>query len=119
MLIAITLSAAVFIAYATLILFYHRGWNAIPDLQSQSNLSTKVSIIIPARNEEQNIVSCLFSLQHQTYPKNLWEASVVDDHSTDNTWQVLQDFTYQEMRCQKIKLSDYINESDRRKAYKK
>jgi 4,4'-diaponeurosporenoate glycosyltransferase len=47
---------------------------------------TSVSIIIPARNEAQNLRPLLASLKSQTYcPK---EITVVDDHSTDNTRDV-------------------------------
>lgn len=42
-----------------------------------------ISVLIPARNEEHNIVRLLIDLQHQTY-KNV-EILVYDDESTDNT----------------------------------
>jgi chlorobactene glucosyltransferase len=42
-----------------------------------------VSVIVPARNEERNIVGCVESLLTQTYPK--FEVIVVDDGSTDET----------------------------------
>ena len=44
-----------------------------------------VSIIVPARNEEDNLSSCLESLLHQSYPKELYEIILVDDDSDDNT----------------------------------
>jgi cellulose synthase/poly-beta-1,6-N-acetylglucosamine synthase-like glycosyltransferase len=47
--------------------------------------STRVSIIIPARNEESNITDSLCDLECQDYPKHLMEIVVVDDHSTDST----------------------------------
>ena len=46
-----------------------------------------VSVLIPARNEEQNIERCLNSLRNQLY-KN-YEILVLDDNSTDNTLRVL------------------------------
>ena len=42
-----------------------------------------ISVIIPARNEENNIRQLLEALQQQTYPAGLTEIIVVDDHSTD------------------------------------
>ena len=44
-----------------------------------------VSIIIPARNEENNIERCLDSLMLLNFPKEKLEVIVVDDESTDNT----------------------------------
>ncbi|MFX6230461.1 glycosyltransferase, partial [Acinetobacter baumannii] len=47
------------------------------------------SIIIPARNEENNIGACLASIAKQQYPAHLMEVIVVDDHSEDNTAQIV------------------------------
>lgn len=44
-----------------------------------------VSVIIPARNEEQNIATCLDLVLKQTYPQDKYEIILVDDHSTDAT----------------------------------
>jgi len=46
-----------------------------------------VSILIPARNEEKKIASCIRSLTSQTYSKI--EILVLNDHSTDKTSQVV------------------------------
>src|SRR5579863_8339102 len=107
MIIATIVSLILFLGYAALILFYYIAWQTIPDVGSlDSNPSTKVSIVIPSRNEEQNILDCLSSLRNQSYPKHLYEVIVVDDHSTDNTWEVLQNFQHEEMNLKKLKLSD-------------
>jgi len=44
-----------------------------------------VSIVVPARNEEKNIQSCIESIMANKYPKDMYEVIVVDDRSTDNT----------------------------------
>ena len=49
----------------------------------------KVSVLIPARNEEQNIGKCLDGLLKQDYPN--FEIIVLNDHSEDNTLQVIQE----------------------------
>src|SRR5688500_16500564 len=49
----------------------------------------RVSILVPARNEEQNIRQCLESLAQQDYPN--YEILVLDDQSTDNTLAQIQE----------------------------
>jgi len=50
----------------------------------------KVSIIIPARDEEKNIGNCLSHLMKQDYPN--YEILVVDDRSSDRTPHLLENF---------------------------
>ncbi len=47
----------------------------------------KVSVLIPARNEENNIKACVQSLLLQDYPD--YEVIVLNDKSTDNTGTIL------------------------------
>jgi chlorobactene glucosyltransferase len=49
----------------------------------------RVSILVPARNEEENIVPCVRSLLAQSYPS--FEVLAIDDNSDDRTWQVLSE----------------------------
>lgn len=70
------------------VLFFH-----IPSLlykQEKSPLLRKVSVIIPARNEEGNLPVLLKSLQG--YRGKVKEIIVVDDHSTDETVKVARTF---------------------------
>lgn len=48
--------------------------------------STLISIITPTYNHEKYISDCILSVQQQTYSN--WEMIIVDDGSTDNTFQV-------------------------------
>jgi len=50
----------------------------------------KVSVLIPARNEESNIRRCLESLLHQSYTN--YEIVVLDDLSTDRTWEIVSEY---------------------------
>lgn len=50
----------------------------------------KLSVIIPARNEERNIGRCLDSILDQEYPD--YEVLVVDDRSTDRTPELLESY---------------------------
>ena len=47
-----------------------------------------ISILIPARDEEANIATCLESLQKQDYPN--FEILVLDDNSSDNTAAIVR-----------------------------
>src|SRR5690606_6210995 len=44
-----------------------------------------VSVIVPVRNEEQNIQKTLQSILGNRYPNDLFEVLVIDDHSDDHT----------------------------------
>jgi len=59
------------------------------------NHSTRVSVIIPTRNETLNIHSCLNDLLQQDYPRNFFEVIVTDDFSEDQTCEVVQSFIKQ------------------------
>ncbi len=63
---------------------------AIKPLLKPSSALPKVSVIIPARNEETNIARCLTHFFKQNYP--LFEIIVVDDRSDDRTPHLLENF---------------------------
>jgi chlorobactene glucosyltransferase len=52
----------------------------------------KVSVLIPARNEEANIRRCLDSLLDQSYAN--YEIVVLDDSSEDHTWRIITDYAH-------------------------
>ncbi|MBM3118154.1 MAG: glycosyltransferase [Chloroflexi bacterium] len=60
-----------------------------------------VSVLVPARNEENKIKTCLKSLQLQDYPN--FEILVLDDNSTDRTAEVVSQFAARDDRIQLIK----------------
>jgi cellulose synthase/poly-beta-1,6-N-acetylglucosamine synthase-like glycosyltransferase len=111
MLIFVSISVLLFAAYAFLIEYYRRAWNEMPDFNlSESNidnLSTKISIIIPARNEEKNIHHLLDSLSQQSYPKDLYQIIIVDDHSTYNTLNLINNFRPGRLNLISLQLADF------------
>lgn len=78
--------------YSGLILYYRSGWMSLPPAVSQpgSIAVSRFSIIVPARNEEQYIGSCIQSLLAQDYPASMFEILVVDDHSSDQTPDIVK-----------------------------
>lgn len=82
-----------FVCYSILILYYWQSWTSIPDFTlSKQTPSTFISLIVPARNEEENIGKLLKALQEQTYQNELFEIIIVDDHSTDKTADIVAQF---------------------------
>jgi len=61
----------------------------------EQSVSPKISIIVPAYNEEKTIRSCIQSLQNLDYPN--YEVIIVDDGSTDKTFE-------ETSRCKGIKV---------------
>ncbi len=58
-------------------------------------LAKKVSIIIPAKNEEGNIQLLVERIDNALTPLNIWyEIIFIDDHSTDNTRRIIQALSY-------------------------
>ena len=60
----------------------------------------KISIIIPSYNRSGIICKTLDSILAQTFQD--WECLVVDDHSTDNTWEVIDAYTARDARFKYI-----------------
>ncbi|MDD5399262.1 MAG: glycosyltransferase, partial [Dehalococcoidia bacterium] len=61
----------------------------------------RCSVLVPARNEEANIGGCAGGLLDQDYPD--FQVIVLDDNSTDRTWQILQDLAAEDTRLALIK----------------
>jgi cellulose synthase/poly-beta-1,6-N-acetylglucosamine synthase-like glycosyltransferase len=68
-----------------------------------------VSVIVPAFNEENTIAETLLSLIRLKYPKNKYEVIVVDDGSTDATYDIVQQFIDKHQRIQNIRLFKKVN----------
>jgi len=70
------------------------GWVSLAGIRQnkQSLLKITFSVIIAARNEVETIKRCLDSLLEQDYPLNLFEVIIVDDHSSDGTSQLVNDY---------------------------
>ncbi|MBL8007890.1 MAG: glycosyltransferase [Ignavibacteria bacterium] len=50
----------------------------------------KVSVIVAARNEEDNILKCIESLAEINYPEELLEIILVNDKSDDRTFEIMK-----------------------------
>ena len=83
----------VFLAWISLIFSMYKSFTRTPYLDKFNNSSKqtpKVSIILPARNEEKFIGKCLESFIQQDYEN--YEIMAVDDSSDDRTWQIIEKY---------------------------
>jgi len=82
------------IIYVLLILWFYLGIKRVPEFIADKQLSqTPFSILIPFRNEAENLPNLLESIAQLDYPKNLFEILLVDDDSSDKSVQIIQRFT--------------------------
>jgi len=84
----------VFLAWLSLMHSMYQSFTKTPFLDRFENKSTttpKVSIILPARNEEDFIGRCLESLRTQDY--NDFEIKAIDDSSEDKTGEIIEELT--------------------------
>jgi cellulose synthase/poly-beta-1,6-N-acetylglucosamine synthase-like glycosyltransferase len=112
------LACGLFIIYGVLIVTYQRAWKAIPVFVPGAAATTRISVLIPARNEEKNIVECLRSLAQQTYPKDRFEVIVLDDHSTDGTAAAVNAFVGVGLRVSCVRMAE-VPQPATMQAYKK
>ncbi|MBS4014275.1 MAG: glycosyltransferase [Bacteroidetes bacterium] len=85
----------IFIAsiYCGFIAVYTLSWILLPNYRKSKTTSYPIiSIIIAAKNEEDNISKCLDCLIKQEYPADKFEVIIVNDHSTDKTKDIVNDF---------------------------
>ncbi len=84
----------IIIAYGFIITIAMLGWSRLSYFKAdpKTRHSTRVSVIVPARNEAETITLCLKELVQQHYPAELLEIIVVDDASDDDTLATLQAF---------------------------
>ncbi|MGD1044678.1 MAG: glycosyltransferase [Bacteroidota bacterium] len=74
--------------------------------QLQSSAKLSVSVIIAARNEEDNLYDCLESVANQIYPNSLYEIIIINDGSTDGTETICNDFIKRYPNIKSIQVKD-------------
>ena len=89
-LVILTISMITVAAYLVLIGLFSYGWKKMRILQIPEKPFTFISVIIPMRNEEQNVLELLMALKEIEYPVHLREFIFIDDHSADNTVEILK-----------------------------
>ncbi|TSJ43369.1 glycosyltransferase [Mucilaginibacter corticis] len=100
--------------YLFLLSYFIKGWANLKRFNvSVDTFSTKVTILIAARNEAERIHLTIEDILAQDYPKHITEIIIVDDHSTDNTAAIISSYA-----SRGIKLLQ-LNEAEPLNSYKK
>ncbi len=102
--------------YLVVLIYLIRGWAALrkPGVRSApADLHTKVTLLIAARNEAENIRLTIEDILAQDYPKHLLEVIIVDDHSTDDTADIIRSYAPQGIQLLQM------NETEKLNSYKK
>ena len=102
------LSASLISLYAFFFILYIKNWKSLIYVNKIKNFTpqTHISVLIPARNEEDYILNCLQSILEGDYPTHLFEIIVIDDHSDDSTPQYVRDLGHPNVHL--IELKNYV-----------
>ena len=60
-----------------------------------------ISILTPFKNTALFLETCIASIQNQTYTH--WELLIIDDHSTDNSFNIVNNYTRKDPRIKLFK----------------
>jgi cellulose synthase/poly-beta-1,6-N-acetylglucosamine synthase-like glycosyltransferase len=88
------ISSFLTVLYVIVVIAFIKGWHKLVYFKPKlSALTTKVSILVAARNEAENIAKTLDDLIAQGYDKQLTEIIFIDDHSTDETATIIASYS--------------------------
>ncbi len=106
-------SISLAVAYKLIMLRYVFFWKKLPEWTVPNDFAptTFVSVLVAARNEAENIESCIKSIFQQNYPTHLFEIIVIDDHSNDSTAAVVRSANIPNLRL--LALKDFLTEGDK------
>lgn len=88
------------IGYVYLIHHITLGWNETQNIKVRNEdvSDITISVIIAARNEENYIQNCIESIINNNFPVENFEIVIVDDHSTDKTFEIISQSIHKNVR---------------------
>ncbi len=105
MLYLILVLSALFFLYIFWIGIILKGWITLPPFRLQREPAfICLSVVVPVRNEENSLPALLEALLVQDYPPDCFEIVLVDDHSTDSTAKVINNYSNSNLNISYIKL---------------
>lgn len=99
--------AGIFGVWAYFLAYMGKSFRLAPRLEvfeHASEARPKVSVILPARNEEKYVARCLDTLLAQDYPN--FEVVAINDGSTDRTGEIIQSYAQKDRRVVYVSTPD-------------
>ncbi len=94
------------VLYSLIVFLLLRAWLKINQQKDRKILNIKkISVVVPVRNEEENIENLLNDLINQNYPDDDYEIIVVDDDSDDDTMTIVNRKKLETSNLESIKLA--------------
>jgi poly-beta-1,6-N-acetyl-D-glucosamine synthase len=86
------LPAILILPYFVLILKVYKSLLKIEAFNTLTEPATFVSVVVACRNEQKNLPALLKNIALQNYPEYLFEVIIIDDKSTDKTFEIAAEF---------------------------
>jgi cellulose synthase/poly-beta-1,6-N-acetylglucosamine synthase-like glycosyltransferase len=87
------LPAILIIPYIWVLLKTYRSLQKLKSFTSTDEPVISVTVVVACRNEQKLLPNLLEDLSRQDYPDNFFEVIVVDDNSTDRTFDIAEGYT--------------------------
>lgn len=97
----------IFISYFFLVVIVIIGFFSNKKTFKKHSKTIGISVLIPFRNEESKLAPLIKSLEKQNYP--LAEIIFINDHSTDSSVEVIQNFSHPNYQVKLIHLRENSN----------
>jgi cellulose synthase/poly-beta-1,6-N-acetylglucosamine synthase-like glycosyltransferase len=109
------LLASALVAFAGYLLVHWVAYVCLPQqpkpcLPAETNSTApRLTVVVPFRNEAKHLPNLLAALSQQYYPREYWEVVLVDDHSTDDSFALVEAYLYQHphLRFRCIRLANF------------
>nr|WP_294943438.1 glycosyltransferase [uncultured Mucilaginibacter sp.] len=96
--------------YLLVLIYLIKGWAALKRPKTDgASLTTKVTILIAARDEAERIHYTIEDIIAQDYPRHLVEVIIVDDHSTDDTAAIISSYAAHGIKLMQLKEDKPLN----------
>ncbi len=98
----------VLVSYLVIMIVALRGWNIVRAKRLDRDAHKRlITVLVSFRNEEMVIHHLIHSLLRQDYPKENIEVICVDDHSEDNSYNVVKSLIYDQSNYRLLKQNEH------------